>query len=146
MRFACWLTKATDTQSEYIIRIAFPLQQWLRERASMLRYIHNILPVFFVILFSHSYARRMNVRIITVQVEIIMKFKVLLEIFTDLSEDLSASIFRARESFLDSITPMIDIPCLFGMLVTISQSTCCKIPEGLKLHHHPVRISKLEWK
>jgi hypothetical protein len=38
MRFACWMTKATDTHSEYVILIAFPLQQWLRERASMLRY------------------------------------------------------------------------------------------------------------
>jgi hypothetical protein len=38
MRFACWITKATDTRSEYIILSGFPRQQWLRERASMLRY------------------------------------------------------------------------------------------------------------
>jgi hypothetical protein len=36
MRFACWINKATDTHSEYVILIAFPRQQWLRERASML--------------------------------------------------------------------------------------------------------------
>jgi hypothetical protein len=35
MRFACWITKATDTHSEYVILIAFPRQQWLRERASV---------------------------------------------------------------------------------------------------------------
>ena len=40
MRFACWITKATDTRSEYVILIAFLRQQWLRERASMLRYTH----------------------------------------------------------------------------------------------------------
>jgi hypothetical protein len=40
MRFACWITKATDTHSEYVIRIAFQRQQWLRERASMLRYVY----------------------------------------------------------------------------------------------------------
>jgi hypothetical protein len=41
MRFVCWITKATDTHSEYVILIAFPLQQWLRERASILRlYVH----------------------------------------------------------------------------------------------------------
>jgi hypothetical protein len=40
MRFACWITKATDTHSEYVILIAFPRQQWLRERASMLRYTY----------------------------------------------------------------------------------------------------------
>jgi hypothetical protein len=28
MRFACWITKATDTHSEYVILIAFTLQQW----------------------------------------------------------------------------------------------------------------------
>jgi hypothetical protein len=40
MRFACWTTKATDTHSEYIILIAFPRQQWLRERALKLRYMY----------------------------------------------------------------------------------------------------------
>jgi hypothetical protein len=38
MRIACWITKATDTHSEYVILISFSLQKWLRERASMLRY------------------------------------------------------------------------------------------------------------
>jgi len=37
MRFAFWIPKATYTYSEYVILIAFPLQQWLHERASMLR-------------------------------------------------------------------------------------------------------------
>jgi hypothetical protein len=36
MSIACWLPKATDTHSEYIILIAFSLQQWFRERASLL--------------------------------------------------------------------------------------------------------------
>jgi hypothetical protein len=41
MRFACWITKATDTHLEYVILIAFTRQQWLRERASMFRlYVH----------------------------------------------------------------------------------------------------------
>ena len=38
MHFACWIPKATNTQSEYLILIAFPLQQWLHECTSMLRY------------------------------------------------------------------------------------------------------------
>jgi hypothetical protein len=37
MRFACRVTKATDTHSEYVILTAFPRQQLLRERASILR-------------------------------------------------------------------------------------------------------------
>jgi hypothetical protein len=40
MRFACCIPKATDTHSQYRILIAFPVQQWLRERASMLRYTY----------------------------------------------------------------------------------------------------------
>jgi len=36
MRIAGWITKATDTHSEYVILIAFSQQQWLGERALML--------------------------------------------------------------------------------------------------------------
>ena len=28
MRIACWIPKATNTHSEYVILIALPLQQW----------------------------------------------------------------------------------------------------------------------
>jgi hypothetical protein len=41
MRFASTITKATDTHSQYVILIVFPRQQWLRERASVLRYSYN---------------------------------------------------------------------------------------------------------
>jgi hypothetical protein len=40
MRFACWVTKATDTYSEYVMLTAFPRQQWLRESASILHYTY----------------------------------------------------------------------------------------------------------
>jgi hypothetical protein len=40
MRVACWIPEATDTHSEYVIITAFPLQQWLQERASMLRHTY----------------------------------------------------------------------------------------------------------
>ena len=40
MRFACWIPQAINTLSEYVILIDFPLQQWLHERASMLRYTY----------------------------------------------------------------------------------------------------------
>jgi hypothetical protein len=33
MRIACWIFKAIDTNSEYVIFIAFSLQQCLQERA-----------------------------------------------------------------------------------------------------------------
>jgi len=52
MRITCCIPKATNTHSECVILIAFPLQQWLHERASILRSTYiaclvvNVLPVF----------------------------------------------------------------------------------------------------
>jgi hypothetical protein len=37
---ACWISKATDSHSEYVILISFPRQQWLRERALTLHYTY----------------------------------------------------------------------------------------------------------
>ena len=37
IRIACCITKVTDTHSEYVTVNAFPQQQWLGERAPMLR-------------------------------------------------------------------------------------------------------------
>jgi hypothetical protein len=40
MRIACCTPKATNTHSVYVIRIAFPLRQWLNKRTSMLLYTY----------------------------------------------------------------------------------------------------------
>ena len=40
MRISRWIPKATDTHSEYVILTAFPQQQCLYGRASMLRYTY----------------------------------------------------------------------------------------------------------
>ena len=40
MRIACWITKATDTHSDYKIFIVFPRQKWLQESASILLYTY----------------------------------------------------------------------------------------------------------
>ena len=40
MRVACWIPKAANTRSEYGIPTDFPLQQWLHERAPVLRYAY----------------------------------------------------------------------------------------------------------
>ena len=39
MRIAYWIPKATNALTEYVTLIAFPLQHWLHERASILGYI-----------------------------------------------------------------------------------------------------------
>ena len=43
MRIACRITTVTDTHSEYVIHFAFPLQQRLQERASVLHLYVNYL-------------------------------------------------------------------------------------------------------
>jgi hypothetical protein len=40
MRIACWIPKATNTHTGCVVIVAFPLQQWLNERASPLRYTY----------------------------------------------------------------------------------------------------------
>jgi len=45
MRIACWIHKTTNTHSECVILIAFPQQQWLHERASVLHFTYITCPV-----------------------------------------------------------------------------------------------------
>ena len=40
MRFAYRVTKATDTQTEYVIIIAFLQLEWLHKHASVTLYVH----------------------------------------------------------------------------------------------------------
>jgi len=42
---ACWILKATYTHRGCVILIAFPLQQWLQESASVLHYTYTACPV-----------------------------------------------------------------------------------------------------
>jgi len=37
-RSACCVTKAIDTHADYVVLNAFPLQQWLQERAPVLHW------------------------------------------------------------------------------------------------------------
>jgi hypothetical protein len=41
MRIACWIHKANNTHSEYVIHIAFLLQQLLGDRLSILHYTYT---------------------------------------------------------------------------------------------------------
>ena len=42
MLFAFWIPKATNTHSQFVIHIAFPLQQWFHESVSVVRYMYAI--------------------------------------------------------------------------------------------------------
>jgi hypothetical protein len=48
MSIACWIPTATNTHSEYVTLIAFPLQQFLHESSSTLRYTSILCLVFVV--------------------------------------------------------------------------------------------------
>jgi hypothetical protein len=43
MHNACWITKATNTHSDYVVLIAFPLQQWLHICSSVFHYMYIVL-------------------------------------------------------------------------------------------------------
>ena len=57
MRVACWIPKGTDIHSQYVTLAAFPLQHWLYESSSMLRYTYIAIffnPVIFTIVYWDS--------------------------------------------------------------------------------------------
>ena len=47
MRFACWITKATDTHSEYVLIFAFARQQRLHKTRLSVSFIPT-LPALFI--------------------------------------------------------------------------------------------------
>ena len=49
MRIACWIPKATNTRTGCVILNAFPLQQWLNERASILHLKYTACLVKFTV-------------------------------------------------------------------------------------------------
>jgi len=54
MRTACCILKATDTHSKYVVLIAFRQQQWLHERAWMLRYTYIACLLFHFDIYFHE--------------------------------------------------------------------------------------------
>jgi hypothetical protein len=61
MRVACWIPKAKNTQSEYVILIDFPLQHWLHERASALRYTYTAFCCFVLLLLFSNFFPVFNI-------------------------------------------------------------------------------------
>ena len=55
MHFACWITKATDTHSEYVLLIAFVRQQWLHKTHLSVSFIRTL-----SVLFIKSKERKRN--------------------------------------------------------------------------------------
>jgi len=67
MSFACWTTKFTDTYPEYVMYIAFPQQQWLHLRTSILRvHLHSPSSITFIVRLMHSIMHNLEVKIYVV--------------------------------------------------------------------------------
>jgi hypothetical protein len=47
MRFACWVTNARSTHSEYVILIPFPRQSWLRNAPHCYLYMYTACLLIF---------------------------------------------------------------------------------------------------
>ena len=60
MRFSSWIPKATNTHSQYVILITFPLQQWLHERSriSHCTYYHCDVMYCFIALSYATFFKR----------------------------------------------------------------------------------------
>jgi hypothetical protein len=61
LRFTSWITKATDTHSEYIIVIDFRKQEYLRERVSILDLCTHCLSCFGMLSFRFRILRLLYV-------------------------------------------------------------------------------------
>jgi len=56
MCIACWINKAPDIHSEYVVLKALSPQQWLHEGKSMLRYTYRA-TLFLLLLLKTFWAR-----------------------------------------------------------------------------------------
>jgi len=53
MRIAYFITNDANAHTEYVIFIAFPLQQWLHERSVMTTFIWTLLVLFFFNMYKY---------------------------------------------------------------------------------------------
>ena len=60
-RIACWIPYITNTYSECVITMTFPLQQWLNQHASLLRYtyiaclVKKFIDMHYSLIFTEMY-------------------------------------------------------------------------------------------
>jgi hypothetical protein len=95
MCIPCWITKATDTHSEYVILIAFLRQHWLRESVRL--YVHCLSCVFQFSSASYS----IYVQVIT------LRYK---EVFSSLSSPVMFADFALGCSLkVDKCTAPSDV-------------------------------------
>jgi hypothetical protein len=93
MHTACWILKATDTHSEYVILTAFPVQQWLHEGASMLRYTY-IACLVYISPLVHSTNHRVSKRYLFARFQASVAVWMRSSLFWDVLRRRVVSIYR----------------------------------------------------
>jgi hypothetical protein len=53
--FRCWINKATDTHSEYVIFIAFPHQKWLKQNRFNVTFVNKLRVLFYIPSRRHNF-------------------------------------------------------------------------------------------
>ena len=77
MHIACWIPKATNTHSEYVLLIVFQLQQWFHKHASMLNYMYighlvDLCPLFQE--YNYGVKQGLCVHLFTIKTEFTIRF------------------------------------------------------------------------
>ena len=65
MHIACWIPTAKSTHSKYVVLIAFPLQHWLHECASILQYMY----IVCLVIAAGIHIAVKNIQVFTVSME-----------------------------------------------------------------------------
>jgi len=98
MSIACWITKATNTHSQYVIFIVIPLQQWLHERASILRcmYTDCLVKILFLTLEENKIA---TVKVkVKVKVKLKLKVKVKVQVKVKVKVQVNCTLEQASNA------------------------------------------------
>jgi hypothetical protein len=118
MRIACWIPTSRNTHSEYIILTAFPLQQWLHECATMLRYtyIACLAPDYFFFFFFFFFSSTTPCEFWLAQL--------FLSIASSLAPFVSSSALPSSSNHFSRHLPILVMAFLSVVLHTVSIYIC----------------------
>jgi hypothetical protein len=121
MCIACWVTKATDTHSEYVIFIAFPWQQWLHEHASMLCLCIHCLSCVYLVLVTASLRNVMIFIILYFKSQMIDKVQIIISYW------VFASLVLKYSTILEGHTAIFNVNELVQIDAKYTEEESCRV-------------------
>jgi hypothetical protein len=112
VHIACWIPKATSTPSEYVLLIAFPLQQWLHECTSTLCYAY--IACLFLLFCSKLSFSCLNISICSSLPSCNFSFAAVSFLSCSYSPPHAPSLPPCYAEFESGIISLIFIFCLFS--------------------------------